>query len=127
MFPVRLGISRQALQFFVYAAGAVDVNADELSQVLDSPNKWLKLLEYMLEPTALKGFISNNCYQQVIEPAELGYGTATRFIQRDGITVAEGQPVQLCTDNVGKWQSFHEYVHTYVFPALCCKYAAITR
>ena len=93
----------------MYADGVMDESDNEAVQVMHSPNKWLTLLQYLTDPSALKAFLSDNCYPQTIQPGHLGHGTAGLFLRREHIELPTHQPVQLCTDNAGKWQAFHQY------------------
>lgn len=106
----------------MYADGTVNETDAQAAAVQESPNKWLALLEYLLDPDALKAFMSANCHQQVINPGSLGYGTAAIFLQRDGVALPAKQPVQICTDNAEKWQTFHQYA--YMHPLSCILYIA---
>lgn len=76
--------------------------------LLNSPNKWLKLLEYLHNPDDIKTFMSSNCAQRTIMPDDPGRRAAEIFVERGGVTVPQAQPLNLCTDNGEKWQNFHQ-------------------
>jgi hypothetical protein len=55
-----------------------------------------------------------------MQPEYLGYNAAEAFLTTTGITVPAGQSLQICTDNQGQWQAFHQYALDELLPSKWC-------
>lgn len=77
--------------------------------VLGMPNRWLTLMQYLLDPPSIKTFMAQNCGNHVVEMGRTNERiTAARWVRQDVATLAQKQPLRLCTDMGGEaWNEFH--------------------
>lgn len=94
-------------------------SGDELTEqqrkfafVLDMPNKWLTLMQYLLNPPLIKRVMAEKCGNYLVG---VGTGnqriTAARWLRQNVAQLPQKQQMRLCADKGGvAWKNFHTYV-----------------
>ena len=77
--------------------------------VLDQPNRWLTLMQFLLDPPSITAFMAQNCGNHVVGEGSMNERvTAARWVRQDMASLPENQPLRLCTDKAAKaWKDFH--------------------
>ena len=81
----------------------------KFKSVLDQPNRWLTLMQYLLDPPSITTFMAQNCGNHVVGEGHANERiSAARWVRQDVSTLAAQQPLRLCTDKGAKaWRDFH--------------------
>jgi hypothetical protein len=91
----------------VHAAGDLDASAQDYDDLVASPNKWLVLTEFLLDPVKLKNYMLANC-EDMLESTSLGKITASyTYVRTNFSDLTVEDTLKICADKAGAWRQFH--------------------
>jgi hypothetical protein len=88
------------------AAGKLSEEYLEWKGIILSPNRWLTVMDYLLNPSKITDYVERNCADRILSRDNHAYRLHAIILNPYQTTIPDDEDVLLCVDNFQAWDTF---------------------